>query len=229
MSGSYDRPTGRRDQATSQTATNFDLYDTVLTGPTGRGSQHHTYDLPPIGEDDTPRLAQDGRARRSRKPKNEPVEHPGRAARHGHRPLADARHLHHVLPRLSDGGRRLHDQRVRQCLAQGHRQRGHGRRSSRARAWMSTRRCATPRHSCASHAGISRANALSLDESSKLLEPWLGQSDVLAALPVPRLIAIEIDRNSPPEHRGTARRAHEAVPCAPRSTTTDAGSSRSAP
>ena len=46
--------------------------------------------------------------------------------------------------------------------------------------------------------GVSRANALSLEESSKLLEPWLGQSDVLAALPVPRLIAIEIDRSEPP-------------------------------
>ncbi|MES1179660.1 MAG: ABC transporter permease, partial [Hyphomicrobium sp.] len=46
--------------------------------------------------------------------------------------------------------------------------------------------------------GIARASALSLDESSKPLEPWLGQSDVLAALPVPRLIAIEIDRQSPP-------------------------------
>ena len=34
--------------------------------------------------------------------------------------------------------------------------------------------------------------------SSKLLEPWLGQSDVLAALPVPRLIAVEIDRDEPP-------------------------------
>ena len=39
---------------------------------------------------------------------------------------------------------------------------------------------------------------MSLDDSSKLLEPWLGQSDVLAALPVPRLIAVEIDRESPP-------------------------------
>jgi cell division transport system permease protein len=47
--------------------------------------------------------------------------------------------------------------------------------------------------------GIARANALSLSDSSKLLEPWLGQSDVLAALPVPRLIAIEIDRNAPPD------------------------------
>jgi len=47
--------------------------------------------------------------------------------------------------------------------------------------------------------GIARASAIGLSESAKLLEPWLGQSaDVLGALPVPRLIAIEIDRQSPP-------------------------------
>lgn len=49
------------------------------------------------------------------------------------------------------------------------------------------------------HAGVARAKALSLEESSKLLEPWLGQSKVLAQLPVPRLIAIEVDRNAPPD------------------------------
>jgi len=48
-------------------------------------------------------------------------------------------------------------------------------------------------------AGIARARALSLDESSKLLEPWLGQSDALATLPVPRLIAVEIDQQAPPD------------------------------
>jgi cell division transport system permease protein len=48
------------------------------------------------------------------------------------------------------------------------------------------------------HAGIARAQALSLDDAGKLLEPWLGQSDALSALPVPRLIAIEIDRAAPP-------------------------------
>ena len=46
--------------------------------------------------------------------------------------------------------------------------------------------------------GISRATR-SASRISKLLEPWLGQSDVLAALPVPRLIAIEIDRDAPPD------------------------------
>jgi cell division transport system permease protein len=48
------------------------------------------------------------------------------------------------------------------------------------------------------HKGVARANALSLETSAKLLEPWLGQSDALSALPVPRLIAIEIDRDQPP-------------------------------
>lgn len=47
--------------------------------------------------------------------------------------------------------------------------------------------------------GISRVRPLSLAESSALLEPWLGTSDTLSALPVPRLIAIEIDRSSPPD------------------------------
>lgn len=47
--------------------------------------------------------------------------------------------------------------------------------------------------------GISRASTLGLDDSSKLLEPWLGQSDVLATLPVPRLIAVDINRDSPPD------------------------------
>ena len=53
MSGSYDRPTGRRDQA-SQSASNFDLYDTVLTGPSGPNDRY-VYDSPQTGSlDDTP-------------------------------------------------------------------------------------------------------------------------------------------------------------------------------
>jgi cell division transport system permease protein len=47
--------------------------------------------------------------------------------------------------------------------------------------------------------GVTNVKALSLDESAALLEPWLGQADVLKSLPVPRLIALEIDRNSPPD------------------------------
>ncbi len=47
--------------------------------------------------------------------------------------------------------------------------------------------------------GIRGAKPLSLAASAELLEPWLGSSDALKALPVPRLIAIEIDRIEPPD------------------------------
>ena len=47
--------------------------------------------------------------------------------------------------------------------------------------------------------GITRVKPLSADDSVKLLEPWLGQTSALAALPIPRLIAVEIDRSNPPD------------------------------
>jgi cell division transport system permease protein len=47
--------------------------------------------------------------------------------------------------------------------------------------------------------GIVSAKPLDLAASSELLEPWLGSSDALKSLPVPRLIAIEIDRANPPD------------------------------
>jgi cell division transport system permease protein len=46
--------------------------------------------------------------------------------------------------------------------------------------------------------GIASVRALSVADSTQLLEPWLGQTDALSALPVPRLIAIELDRRDPP-------------------------------
>ncbi len=51
----------------------------------------------------------------------------------------------------------------------------------------------------AKQAGILRVSPLSSEESGELLKPWLGDSNALSALPVPRLIAIEIDRASPPD------------------------------
>jgi cell division transport system permease protein len=47
--------------------------------------------------------------------------------------------------------------------------------------------------------GVNLVRPLSLDESAALLEPWLGKTDILTALPVPRLIALEIDRKTPPD------------------------------
>jgi cell division transport system permease protein len=51
----------------------------------------------------------------------------------------------------------------------------------------------------AKQAGITRVKPLSADESAKLLEPWLGHSAALSELPIPRLIAVEIDRSNPPD------------------------------
>ncbi|MDX2159348.1 MAG: ABC transporter permease [Hyphomicrobiaceae bacterium] len=47
--------------------------------------------------------------------------------------------------------------------------------------------------------GIKSVKPLNLDESSALLEPWLGKNDALKSLPVPRLIALEIDAVAPPD------------------------------
>jgi cell division transport system permease protein len=47
--------------------------------------------------------------------------------------------------------------------------------------------------------GVTRVKPLTAEDSAKLLEPWLGQTAALSALPIPRLIAVEIDRGSPPD------------------------------
>jgi len=47
--------------------------------------------------------------------------------------------------------------------------------------------------------GITQVKPLTADDSAKLLEPWLGQSAAISALPIPRLIAVEIDRSNPPD------------------------------
>lgn len=47
--------------------------------------------------------------------------------------------------------------------------------------------------------GVTRVRPLSTEDSTKLLEPWLGSTAALSALPIPRLIAVEIDRSSPPD------------------------------
>jgi cell division transport system permease protein len=51
----------------------------------------------------------------------------------------------------------------------------------------------------ATQPGIRSVKALSVGDASQLLEPWLGQSDALKNLPVPRLIALELERNAPPD------------------------------
>jgi cell division transport system permease protein len=47
--------------------------------------------------------------------------------------------------------------------------------------------------------GINKVTVMSAAESAALLEPWLGQIDDLSALPLPRLIALELDRTGTPD------------------------------
>jgi cell division transport system permease protein len=61
----------------------------------------------------------------------------------------------------------------------------------------------------AKQAGVTRVKPLTADDSAKLLEPWLGHSDVLSALPIPRLIAVEIDRSNPPDIEAIGRALSE--------------------
>lgn len=51
----------------------------------------------------------------------------------------------------------------------------------------------------ASQQGVRGVRPLSLENTTELLEPWLGKSEALKELPVPRLIALELDRISPPD------------------------------
>jgi cell division transport system permease protein len=47
--------------------------------------------------------------------------------------------------------------------------------------------------------GIGKVTVMSAAESAALLEPWLGPIDDLQALPLPRLIALELDRSGAPD------------------------------
>ncbi len=62
--------------------------------------------------------------------------------------------------------------------------------------------------------GISRISPLTAAQSAQLLEPWLGQNSEIALLPVPRLIAIEIDRSQSPDLDGLRVTLEETFPMA---------------
>lgn len=57
-----------------------------------------------------------------------------------------------------------------------------------------------------SQPGIRSARPLSQEESAALIEPWLGQSDALKSLPIPRLIAVELDRVTAPDFAALRQR-----------------------
>lgn len=47
--------------------------------------------------------------------------------------------------------------------------------------------------------GVIGADPMTVGEATELLEPWLGSGNVLEDLPIPRLVAVEIDRENPPD------------------------------
>lgn len=47
--------------------------------------------------------------------------------------------------------------------------------------------------------GIASVRLLDAADAADLLEPWLGRTSILDELPIPRLLAITIDRNNPPD------------------------------
>lgn len=60
--------------------------------------------------------------------------------------------------------------------------------------------------------GIGEVRAYSKEESSKLLEPWLGSGLTLDELPVPRLIVVKIARGAAPDIPQLRRMLAEQVP-----------------
>ena len=47
--------------------------------------------------------------------------------------------------------------------------------------------------------GVTSVSVISADKARELLKPWLGTTDILEELPIPRLIAVSIDKASPPD------------------------------
>ena len=103
MSGSYDKPGGRRD--TLPAVADFDALEDVLTGARGGVDQTYTYD--PSLE---PTRRHDVRAPGRRDGEPERGQYTRRAAELGDGALVDTRHLDHVLPCVPNRGRGLHDQ-----------------------------------------------------------------------------------------------------------------------
>lgn len=59
--------------------------------------------------------------------------------------------------------------------------------------------------------GISGADLLSAEETRALIEPWVGASEAIADLPLPRLIAVRFTPGASPDVKALARRIAENV------------------
>lgn len=226
MSGSYDRPTGRPQHPAAAPSVQIDPYDDYVTGPpTGYPDQRRHdprgYDQmqpPPHGQPGPvaqPQAAAHEMAARTtlETPPRRDLQAPDRATP---TTLAERRHAP-IVPAGSVTGRSLtlviSIMCFLACLTAG----AVYMMTQSADAWMKDIASEVtvqvePRSGgdiektikeavafLEKQAGIRAVRTLSLEDSGKLLEPWLGQTEALSQLPVPRLIAIELDRVSPPD------------------------------
>ena len=59
--------------------------------------------------------------------------------------------------------------------------------------------------------GVTKVDILDKSAGEKLLEPWLGNAEILNQLPVPRLIAVGIDQKNPPDFEALSKKLSETV------------------
>ncbi len=198
MSGSYDRPAGGRRDAL-QSAPGFDPYDEVMTGPhTGTDPSRYHYGGAaahggkPHARHEIPAPLRPKRS--ERKQTQAPVVPPDTVTG---RSLTLVISIMCFLACLTAGAVYMINESANAWLKD---IASEVTVQIEPRADVDTAKTVADVESYLERKpGIARAKALSLANSTKLLEPWLGQSDALAALPIPRLIAIQIDRDAPPD------------------------------
>ena len=71
---------------------------------------------------------------------------------------------------------------------------------------------AAARGMLAAQKGVVAVNILDSETAAELLEPWLGSGQILEELPIPRLIAVEIDPEAPPDFALLATEVESKVP-----------------
>lgn len=214
MSGSFDRFSGRPPQPTQAAARTADPYDDPVTGaPGGYG---RSYGSPP------PAMPVSGSQEAAKAPDDSPAEltAPARTTDSGRKMKSTAP----VVPPASVTGRSLTLVIAIMCFLACLTAGAVWMIKQSSDAWLKDvasevtvqvdakdktdieRSVAEIATYLEKQPGINSAKPFGLESSAELLEPWLGSSDALKALPVPRLIAVEIDRSSPPnlEEIGTA-------------------------
>ena len=174
MSGSYDRPDGRRDAAPHANGHHFDPYDDVLTGPAD--GQQRAYPttcrrraptMPPASRSSAQRRPQARRAQADDTAVVPPDSVTGRS-------LTLVISIMCFLACLTAGTVYMINKSAER-LAEGHRQRGHGPDRAAANVRTPRRRCADVRRSSQASGHRARQRAGASTTSAELLEPWLGQ------------------------------------------------------